>query len=610
MANSSLTLSSVDFDSLKQNFKEFLKTQSVFKDYDFDGSNINVLLDVMSYNSFLNAFYLNMVASEMFLDSAQKYDSVVSHAKELNYVPRSYRSSIAEINLTLNTNITTGKLILPKGTKFSGLNSNGSYTFTTNEAKVLVSGNSTFTANNLQIYEGNYFNDSFVVDYDIENQQFILSNQFIDTNSITVNVIENNGASNTLFVKADTLFGLTSTSQIYFLQAAQDNKFEIVFGDNLFGRKPINGALIQINYRVTEGSNANKVESFSLNEDLDVVNQGLVSTGDIITVTASSGGANLESIDSIKFSAPRYFATQQRAISSDDYASLVLTTFGGEISDVVVYGGQELEPKLYGRVVVCLKPASGTIAPNYMKDKITGFLLPYIAIPNRIIISDPEYLYCSIDSKIQYDNILGDKSISELSSMIFDMISSYSANNLEKFGKDLRYSKIISAIDGTDDNIVSNDTEIRLIKRISPLLGTSVSYDIETNNQIYVQYGNEKIGTNYDTRYLYSSVISSKFTYNYLGTSYPLSYFEDDNLGNIYVYTLLNNQIVKLIQEPVGEIDYDTGRITFSNIKIDAYDNYVSIYFKPFNKDIFANKNKIVMIDLNDVKLTITEVMR
>ena len=609
MANSSLTLSSLDFDSLKSNFKEFLKTQSVFKDYDFDGSNINVLLDVMSYNSFLNAFYLNMVASEMFLDTAQKYDSVVSHSKELNYIPRSKRSSIAEINVTFSSNITNGKLTIPKGTKFSGVNSNGSYIFTTNETAVITSSNGLFSVSNLQIFEGDYLTDSFVVDYDIENQSFVLSNKNVDTNSITVNVIENNGASNTLFNRAENLFNLSSNSNVYFLQAAQDNKFEIVFGDSLFGRKPLNGSVIKVNYRISEGVVADGIDAFDLSDDLNLINQASVTANNITTVSSSTGGAEAESIESVRFSAPRYFATQQRAISNDDYSSLILTNFGGEISDVVIYGGQELEPKQYGRVVVCLKPSAGTVAANYLKNKISNFLLPYIAIPNRIIMTDPEYLYCSVKSKVQYDSVLGENSINELTSMIYDSITNYSKNNLEKFGKDLRYSKLVSSIDSTDQNIVSNDTEVRIIKKLAPLFNSTVSYDIEVNNKIYVEPNSDKIGTDYDTRYLYSSLISSKFTYNYLGTSYPLSYFEDDNNGNIYVYYITNNTATKITVDPVGTVDYETGKVFLNNIRISSYDSAVSLYIKPYNRDIFANKNKIVMVDPGDITVNITEVL-
>ena len=233
-ANSSVVLRSLDFDSLKLNFKEFLKAQTTFKDYNFDGSNMNVLLDVMSYNSYLNSFYLNMVASEMFLDSAQKYDSIVSHAKELNYIPRSTKSSSAELSLVISTSGLNGNMTVPKGTKFTGFSSNNSYTFTTNEAAVYVSANDTFTIPLMRIYEGDYYKDSYVVDNDIENQQFLITNKNIDTDSLTVNVIENNGATNTEFKQVYTLYSLGSNSSVFFLQGALNDSYEIVFGDGLF----------------------------------------------------------------------------------------------------------------------------------------------------------------------------------------------------------------------------------------------------------------------------------------------------------------------------------------------------------------------------------------
>lgn len=607
MANSSLNLSSLDFDNLKENFKEYLKTQTVFKDYNFDGSNISVLLDVMSYNSYLNSFYLNMIASEMFLDSAQKYESVVSHAKELNYTPRSAHAAVANVSFTVSTEGVGNKLTIPKGTRFSGVNSNGSYNFVTDQTTTYTSANEFFTIQNLQINEGTYFQDSFVMDYEDETQKFVLSNINIDTDSIQV-VVNENSTGNTIFTKRDTLFGLNNTSDIYFLQGAENNKYEIIFGDGLFGRKPINGSTITISYIVTNGSDGNGVDNFIISDDLTNTNGGLTTPSEITVITPSENGSNQESIESVRFIAPRYFATQQRAISSDDYASLVIAEFGGEISDVVIYGGQELEPKLYGRVVVCLKPAAGTIAPNYIKDRITNYLLPYIAIPNRIVISDPEYFYCYIDSKIQYDSVIGEKSVSEIRSVVYNTISNYSKNNLEKFNRDLRYSKLICAIDDSDRNIVSNDTDIRLIKRISPLLGASRSYDIKTNNKIFVEKNTTKSGTNYDTRFLYSSLISSKFTYVYNGISYPLSYLEDDNNGNIKIYSIMDNKLVEI--STVGSINYDTGEIIINDIIVSQYEQHISIYLKPYNKDIFTNKNEVLLIDLNDVKLNILEVLR
>lgn len=616
MANSSLNLSSLDFDTLKNNFKQYLKTQSVFKDFDFDGSNINVLLDVMAYNSYLNAFYLNMVASEMFLDTAQKYDSVISHAKELNYVPRSYRSSVANVNITF-TAPNLSSLTIPKETKFTGTNSNGNYVFTTSEAKILTSSNSTFTVNELQIYEGDYYQDSYIVNYDIEEQQFIISNKNVDTDSITVNVIENNGATNTQFTKATTLFGLDSSSETYFLQATHNGQYEVVFGDGLFGRKPLNASTIVIRYRVASGIEADGVSQFSLFDDLKQVNGGDVGVNTLSVSSNSAGAAIQESLDSIRFSAPRYFATQQRAVTNDDYASLVLTNFGGEISDVVVYGGQEVEPKLYGRVIISLKPSSGTITPDYVKSKISNYLLDYIALPNRVVITDPEYTYCYVKSTIQYDPTATSKTIPDIRTDVLNTIINYSSENLEKFGNDLRYSRLVSDIDNTDVSITSNDTDLRIIKRISPKLNTSTTYNIEVGNVLY--YDSTLTSNNaqhtllhaneLDSRLTHATLISSTFTYNSTdGNAYPLSFLEDDTQGNINVYTTIGAEIVSV--DTVGTVDYSTGTIKLNNINIADYSSYISIYIRSRFKDIFASQNKIILIDPNDVNIEVIETVR
>jgi hypothetical protein len=272
MANSAINLASLDFDTLKQNLKFYLQNQSVFKDYNYEGSNINVMLDVLTYNSYLNSFYLNMIASEMFLDTAQKLDSVVSHAKELNYLPRSARSSKAIVSFTTDTTGVSNPFIIPKGSIFSGLNSNGSYTFTTKEERSFISTNSTYAISNLEIYEGSYNKDTFLVDDSYENQKFVLSTAKIDTTDIEIIVSENNGQTNTTFTQVDTLFDINSNSAIYFLQASSNSKYELIFGDNVFGRKPQNGAVITANYRVSEGSDSNGVAAFNIQQDLGLDN--------------------------------------------------------------------------------------------------------------------------------------------------------------------------------------------------------------------------------------------------------------------------------------------------------------------------------------------------
>lgn len=615
---SQLTLSSIDFDTLKQNFKEFLKTQSVFKDYDFDGSNVNVLLDVMSYNSFLNAFYLNMIASEMFMDSAQKYDSVISHAKELNYLPRSAKSSVAEVDVTFNTTITSGKLTIPKGTRFLGFNANGAYTFTTDKVRVISSASNSFVVSNLQIYEGDYFKDSYIVDYSIENQQFILSNKNVDVNSLTLNVVEDNGLSNTEFKRVETLFSLGSQSNVYFLQGAQNDGYEIVFGDNLFGRKPKDGALLDVNYRISSGNMADGVQSFTVSDDVGPTNSGQINSTTVTLISASTSGADKENIESIRFAAPRYFATQQRAISSDDYQALVLTNFGGEISDVTVYGGQEVEPKLYGRVIVALKPATGTIAPNYIKNRITDYLKEFIALPNRVLIADPEYTYCRIFSEVQYDTKVTTKTASEIQTAVLSSIINYSETNLEKFGNDLRYSKLTAAIDAADSSITSNDTELRIIKRINPNFNQKTTYNISVGNVLYYDASifssnpQHKLlhDTETDLRFAHATLISSSFTYNGSdGKIYNLAFFEDDANGNIVLYAPIGTELLPV--ETVGAINYSTGEVVLNNINVANYPgNYISLYIRSRFKDIYASQNKIITIDPNDVTISVIEAQR
>jgi len=329
----------------------------------------------------------------------------------------------------------------------------------------------------------------------------------------------------------------------------------------------------------------------------------------------SNSGANQESVDSIRFAAPRYFATQQRAISSDDYAALILNNFGGEISDVIIYGGETVEPKLYGRVIVSIKPSSGTIAPDYIKNRISNYLLDFIALPNRILISDPDYLYCSVVTNVQYDKTSTTSTATEIKSVVLNTITNYSSVNLEKFGNDLRYSRLVANIDNSDVGITSNDTNLRLIKRISPKINFATSYDISTSNPIYVEpQPLENIehvqyhGGVYETHFAHAALISSKFTVNYNGIEYPLSYFEDDGLGNIFLYTTINSVLTKLGN--IGTIDYLNGSFILSNLKAASYTNHISIYLKTISKDIIADQNKIIIIDPQDVSITVSETQR
>jgi len=611
MANSSLTLSSLDFDTLKNNLKKFLSSQDIFKDYNFEGSNINVLLDVLSYNSYLNSFYLNMIASEMFLDSAQKYDSIVSHAKELNYVPRSASHSVADISFTLETKDLNNKLTIPKGTKFYGTNSNGTFNFVTEQISTYVSVNDTFSVANLLIKEGSYFQDSYIMNYDLENQRFLISNKNIDISSISVNVSENYGANVTEFQKVNTLYNLDTFSNVYFIQAAENNLYEITFGDGLFGRRPLNEALITVKYIITNGSDGNGVKAFSLSDDLGFLNGGTANPSTITVNRESQGGANQESIESVRFTAPRYFATQQRAVSSDDYASLVLANFGGEIGDVAVYGGETTEPKKYGRVIICLKPSSGVIAPNYVKNKVVNYLRDYIVIPNRVLISDPEYMYIWMNSIVEYNIYKTDKSPKDIQSIVINTITDFSENNLEKFNKDLRYSRLVADIDNCDISISSNQSDIRVIKRIAPKMKYPSTYLLDINNPIDVSgdvIDNQDLLENptYEGRFDVANIISSRFDYiTSKGDTYSICYIEDDGEGVLSVYSIINSILSKI--EDVGTVDYKKGILKINNIRVFNFERYISIYCKTIGKDVLANKTKIIIIDPVDLNINVRE---
>jgi hypothetical protein len=602
-ANTSLSITSLDFDTLKQQYIQFLTTQSALKDYSFTDSNMNVLIDLQTYNTYLNAFYLNMVASEMFLDSAQKLDSVVSHAKELNYLPQSARSSTAGVSFTVATDGLTPPLVIPKGALFTGVNTNGQFTFTTNEQSSHFSVSNTYAIANLQIYEGNYITDTFVVDYTKETQQFILTNPNIDIGSLTITVTES--SVNTNMSYASTLFGLDSRSDVYFLQAAQNGQYELVFGDNLFGRYPDNLSLITANYRVSSGNVADGVTAFTMTQGLSQFNGGASAiVSGITTLTSSSGGAPQETIESIRFSAPRYFATQERAVASDDYSALILDNFGGVIRDVNSFGGQLLPEKKYGRTVCVLQPQSGTIAPDFVKSQIENFLLDYIGLPTRLIIQDPEYFYCGVTSTVQYDQTATSFLNSDIQGLVLAAIRAYSTSTIERFNGDLRFSKFVAAIDNADTSIVSNETSLKLIKRITPFPGYATSYNIDFNNPCNIE--TEHVGTLVDSSFEKPPVItSSGFTYiDDNNVEWPDSYIRDDSLGVLCVYTLINNEFT-VLDRSVGTIDYATGAMVFDGIRTASYGNYISLYLDPAEPDLIVNLSNILIIDANDVAITV-----
>ncbi len=593
MANTSINLVNIDFITLKNSLKNYLRNNPQFKDYDYEGSNMNVLLDILSYNTFKNAFYHNMVMSEAFLDSAQVRSSIVSHAKDLNYIPVSKRSAKANVTVTFEADGNSAPYIIPKGSPLSTLVKNSSFTFTIPETIVVSSANNTYTFTT-DIYEGIYVKDSYTIVSDEEGIRYKLTNPNVDTNSITVVVYEDGSEIGENYKVTSTLLGLNNNSKVFFLQAVGSGYYEILFGDNIFGRRPKINSTIIIDYRITEGPAANGARLFSVDFD-PTGNDELLFTPEAVTNDVAADGANEQSIESIRQNAPRFFATQQRAVSSDDYASLLLSQFSGTIDDVNVYGGETVEPKLYGRVIVAVKPVTGDIVPDFIKNEINNYLLEYVSLPTRVILTDPEYFHCEVTTTIQYDLNATVKSSSEIRGIVLNAIQEFSADNLEKFDRDFRYSRFVNYIDNSDPAITSNDTLVRIVKRLQPTANQFSSFEIKFNNRFHPQRGT----------LLNPVVTSSAFTYiDENEVEYPLSYIQDNGQGTLVVYSNINNQFV-VLNNNIGTVDHTNGIIYINKLLVSDFGTHLSIYVTPALKDLIMNQQNVLLIDAEDINISV-----
>lgn len=596
MANTSANLVALDFDTYKSDLIAYLQSKPAFQDYNFEGPNITVLMELLSYNTHKNAFYLNMALSESFLDSAQLRNSVVSHAKELNYTPVSNRSSKATVTVSFDASGVSAPYTIAKGSQFSTIVKNSAYTFSVPEAITVTSSNTSFEFET-DLYEGYYVKDTYVYLADLEDQTFRITNKTVDTTSITVAVYEDGNETPDIYTKTETLLGLTSKSKVYFLQGIGNGYYEILFGDGVLGKQPKVNSVIVIDYRVSSGEAPDGASEFTCDFDPTGANE-LTSTVEVTTSSDAAGGSEAQSLDSIRKYAPRYFAAQQRAVSSDDYNSLILSQFSGSVSDVSVYGGETVEPKRYGRVIVALKPSSGTIAPDYIKGQVSSYLKERMSIPSRVIMTDPEYLYCKVTSTVYYNKALTTKKAAEIKTLVINEINDYSTDNLEVFNGDLRYSRLVKLIDDADGSIVSNDTSLKIIKRLTPTINTKESFTFSMNNALVPK--EQSVSSK-------PVVESSLFTYqDDDGNNYEGAFIKDNGEG-ILVLKYTVNGTETTLKSSIGTVDHDTGDITITDIRAADYTNYISIYATPLKKDIIMSSNLILVIDSSDTSVTVEE---
>ena len=622
-ANSSIVLTQLDFDSYKDSLKTFLRSQDRFKDYDFDGSNLSVLLDVLSYNTYQNAFYLNMISNEMFLDSAKLRDSVISHAKELNYLPRSFRSSSAVIQLVITSTDTAKRsIVIPKGTSFTSRVDDFTYNFSTTENYVITnrtpSGSSlVYESEPIRVYEGNYLSDTYTVNYD-RPLIYKISNKRVDLESLLVTVFEDNGTTVQTYKRATSLFGHDGNSKVFFLQPGIGDTYEVVFGDGVVGRKPKNNSACIIEYRTCNGELPNGAFKFINTARIDNETNVVIET-----ITSAADGAVAEDLNSIKYNAPRAFTTQERAVTSEDYENLLKANFP-EINAVVAYGGEDATPPQYGRIFLSIDLDEVDGLPKIKEAEYKRFLRSRSSVAIEPLFVSPDYTYLYVNTNIKYNINLTGLNPEDIRTLVIDSILNHASTNLNNFGRTLRYSRFIRDVDAAEASIISNETKIELVKYLTPVLSTTVTGSATTTSGSLVSLATSGVvssgqnvtidfknalqndipgkGSEYLTGDIHV-VSSSTFTYNGLSNCR----LEDDGDGAMRIVNTsgTNNRTILKI----GTVDYDTGIIRINNFNITNYTGTsLKIYAKPRTLDITSTQNVILNILENDVDVAIEQI--
>jgi hypothetical protein len=540
-----------------------------------------------------------MIGNEMFLDTALLRDSVVSHAKELNYVPTSFKSAEATVSLLISSADTTRRSItVPKGITFTSRIGSKSFTFSTNENIVItdvqiINNQAVFAGTGIVLYEGDYAIDTYTVSPGT-NTRYLITNPQVDTSSIQVTVTEDLGASVYTYTQATSLFDVNADSTVFFLQGAENNTYEIVFGDGVSGRLPKTNSIITIEYRVSSGELGNGCDTFYPDNPIDGE-----SSIQVITYFPSSGGSISESIESIKFNAPRHFTTQERAITTSDYVTLLMQKFP-EVNTATAYGGENVYPPQFGKVFVCVDLIGSDVVPDVKKIEYYNYLKPRSPLSIEPVFVDADHLYIALDSTVNYNLNISNLNPADIRTLVVSSILSYAQNNLNNFNKTLRYSKLVNAIDNADKSIVSNETTVTACRYFTPSVGVYQTYNIDFGMPLDITFPeNQSAITLSSDKH---TVWTSEITYNG-----QRAYIEDDGEGNIRIVVTVGG-IHKVIQN-IGTVNYTTGFVTIKNIKIDEFSgSFMKFYASTKSKDIFSKNNTVLKISESDINVTINQV--
>ena len=543
-----IEITDLDFDTVKDNFKTFLSQQNSFTDYNFEGSGMSVLMDLLAYNTHYLAFHANMLANEMFIDTALTRSSAVSHAKALGYIPSSSKASNTYVDVTVKGVPTSQKtLVMAAGTIFTTTVDDTAYNFVTIGDNTATSDNGTFVFSDVRIYEGTRVRYTYTVNSSNLEQQFVIPSSAVDTGTIVVSVQTSSSDVTTEVYTLNTDYAtLDSTSLKYFLQEIEGGRFEVYFGDGVTGKKPIDGNIVILDYVVTNGSVADGANAFTPDSTV-----GGYSNVTALATSSAAGGGDAESVDSIKFNAPLKYAAQGRAVTPDDYKAIVPSVYTN-IKSIQCWGGEDNDPPIYGKVYIAIRPNTGSSLTTTTKNLISTSLKKYNVASVVPEIVDAEILYLVLGVTAKYNSTVTEKAKSDIKALVETTISSFNTNNLQKFDSVFRHSNLLKDIDETDTSILSSTATLKLKRVVTPTLNAITKYTVSFNNAVYHPAASWS-----------QTVVES--TGFYLSGNTNEQFIDDDGNGNIRTFYLLGGTTKTITNAEAGTINYNTGCLLYTS---------------------------------------------
>jgi len=591
----------LDFDQIKQSIKDYLRANTNFTDYDFEGSNLSIIIDALAYNTYTTAYNTNMAANECFLDSATLRENVVALARNIGYVPRSRRSARARISFLVDGLVDTSTLTLNSGIVCNGAGDNTNYIFCLPESITIPVVNGVAEFSNIEIFEGNFVTQEFTVDTSLFNQKYLLDNSFIDTSTIKVRVKPSSSATSSVTYKQiDNIVGVTSTSNSYLLQEIEDERYELIFGDNVIGKKLNNSNVITVTYVVSDGKGGNGASEFSFvgnitNQDGGSINSALI--GLVTTDEKSRDGDDIESISSIKYYAPRIYSSQYRAVTSSDYES-VLGFIYPNVESVTAFGGEEMSPPRFGKVFLSVKPRNGDFLSDETKRELIQKLKSYAVAGIVPEFLDLKYLYVELQVNPYYNPSLNDN-VENLKTGVSNALTQYSRSiDVNKFGGRFKYSKAISLIDSVDSSITSNITLVTIRRNLKAVIGQFAQYEVCFGNHIHSQ----------ESAY---NVVSTGFTIEGVtGIVYMADEVVDRETGRMFFFTYTEGGTPNIIKKNAGTVKYLIGEVLIDTCNITSTviaNNVVEIQAIPHSNDVVGLRDLYIKLDMSNTTIKMFE---